>query len=182
LLLIGGCGYRSALLAQTAPSVSQREQLSMGYSLLYQEADGIPKLGWLLMLKHKTPQMAQASDDLVSYYKQLADRMRTLSRAYPAMRIDRDPLPDIEAQTRKAIGVDLVKDMAPLVGRKGIEFEREALLTFYDGLNEQRHLVGVMLRLETDPALTRFLQTTKAQLDARHARLGALLGQHYFVH
>ena len=30
-----------------------RAQLSIGYSLLYQEADGIPKLKWILMFKDK---------------------------------------------------------------------------------------------------------------------------------
>jgi hypothetical protein len=38
---------------------------------------------------------------------------------------------------------------------------------FYDALNEKRHLTGVMLGLETNPGLKKFLETTKAQLEAR---------------
>lgn len=53
---------------------------------------------------------------------------------------------------------------------------------FYNALNEQRHLVAVMLRLETDPPLKQFLETTKAQLEERYAKVAALLNQRYFTH
>ena len=98
------------------------------------------------------------------------------------MRIDVAAMSEIEADERKAIGADLAKDFAPLVGKTGIEFEREALLMFYNTLNEQRHLTGVMVGLETDPGLKKFLETTKAQLDARYAKVGALLNRRYFTH
>jgi len=108
--------------------------------------------------------------------------MQKLSKQYPAMRIDVAPMSEIEGEERKAIGIDQAKDFAPLVGKSGIEFEREALLLFYNALNEQRHLVGVMVGLETDPGLRKFLETTKAQLDARYAKVGALLNRRYFTH
>ena len=53
---------------------------------------------------------------------------------------------------------------------------------FYNGLNEQRHLTGVMIGLETDPELKKFLEATKAQLDAHYATVGALLDRRYFTH
>jgi len=52
---------------------------------------------------------------------------------------------------------------------------------FYNALNEQRHLTGVMVGLETDPALKKFLEMTKAQLDARYAKVGALFNCRYFT-
>ena len=159
-----------------------RAQLSIGYSLLYQEADGIPKLKWILMFKEKPEEMGRVTNDLVSYYHQLADTMQKLSKQYPAMRIDVAAMSDIEGDERKAIGTDLAKDFAPLIGKTGIDFEREALLMFYDGLNEQRHLTGVMVGLEPDPALRKFLETTKAQLDEHYAKVGALLNRRYFTH
>ena len=106
--------------------------------------------------------------------------MQRLSKQYPAMRIDVTPMSEIESDERKAIGADLAKDFAPLIGKTGVEFEREALLTFYNTLNEQRHLTGVMVGLEADPALRKFLETTKAQLEERYARVGALLNRRYF--
>jgi hypothetical protein len=172
------CDTREPMPEKNAP----RAQLSIGYSLLYQEADGIPKLKWILMFKDKPEEMGQLTNELVSYYQQLADTMRRLSRQYPAMRIDVTPMSKIESDERKAIGEDLAKDFAPLVGKSGVEFEREALLMFYNSLNEQRHLTGVMVGLETDPGLRQFLETTKAQLDAHYAKVGALLNRRYFTH
>jgi len=137
---------------------SPRAQLSIGYSLLYQEANGIPKLKWIFMLKNKPEEMGQITSDLVSYYQQLADSMERLSRQYPAMRIDVTPMSDIESAERKSIGTDQSKDFAPLTGKTGVEFEREALLMFYNALDEQRHLTGVMIELETAPSLKKFLE------------------------
>jgi hypothetical protein len=166
---------------QSAADKSPRKQLSIGYSLLYQEADGIPKLKWLLMFKDKPEEMGQITTDLINYYQQLADTMEKLSKQYPAMNINVATMPEIEADTRKAIGEDLAKDIAPIAGKSGVKFEREALLTFYESLNEQRHLIGVMLPLETDPGLKQFLESTKTQLEQRYAKVGALLNHRYFT-
>jgi hypothetical protein len=133
------------------------------------------------MFKEKPEEMARVTNDLVSYYQQLADTMQKLSKQYPAMRIDVAPMSEIEGDERKAIGTDLAKDLAPLTGKTGVEFEREALLMFYNALNEQRHLAGVMVGRETDPALRKFLETTKAQLDEHYAKVGALLNRRYFT-
>jgi hypothetical protein len=161
---------------------STRTQLSIGYSLLYQEADGIPKLRWIVLFKDKSEEMARVTHDLVGYYQQLAETMRRLSTQYPAMRIDVSTMPEIEAATRKAIGVELAKDIAPLTGKEGMAFEREALLALHSALDEQRHLTAIMLERETSPALRSFLETTHTQLDERYATVGALLERRYFTH
>jgi hypothetical protein len=182
LLLTLAASSRSSDTPQPASDKNApRKQLSIGYSLLYQEADGIPKLKWILMFKDKPEEMGRITNDLVGYYRQLADTMQKLSKQYPAMRIDMAAMSEIEGDTRIAIGEDLAKDLAPLVGKTGVKFEREALLTFYDSLNEQRHLTGVMMRLETNPGLKKFLETTKAQLEGRYAKVGRLLNRRYFT-
>jgi hypothetical protein len=181
-LALAACSQLHDAKKPAAGQNGTRAQLSIGYSLLYQEADGIPKLNWLLMFKDKPEEMGRVTNDLISYYKELADDMQRLSKQFPAMRIDVAAMSDIEGEERKAIGTDLAKDFAPLIGKSGIEFEREALLMFYNSLDEQRHLTGVMVGLETDPALRKFLLTTKAQLDERYAKVGALLNRRYFTH
>jgi hypothetical protein len=133
------------------------------------------------MFKEKPEEMGRLTNDLIGYYQQLADTMQRLSKQFPAMRIDVTAMSAIEADERKAIGEDQAKQFAPLIGKSGIEFEREALLMFHDALNEQRHLTGVMVKLETDPALRKFLQTTQEQLEARYAKVGALLNRRYFT-
>ena len=181
LLTLAACSQLSDTKKLPPDKNAPRAQLSIGYSLLYQEADGIPKLKWILMFKDKPEEMGRLTNDLVSYYQQLADTMQRLSKQYPAMRIDVAAMSEIEGDERKAIGADLAKDFAPLTGKTGVEFEREALLMFYNTLNEQRHLTGVMVGLEPDAALRKFLETTKAQLDARYAKVGALLNRRYFT-
>ena len=181
LLTLAACSQLSDTRKPTPDKNAPRAQLSIGYSLLYQEADGIPKLKWIFMFKDKPEEMGRVTNDLVSYYQQLADTLQRLSKQYPAMRIDVAAMSEIEGDERKAIGADLAKDFAPLIGKTGVEFEREVLLMFYDTLNEQRHLAGVMVELETDAALRKFLETTKAQLEARHAKVEALLNRRYFT-
>jgi len=181
LLTLAACSQLSDARKPVPDKNAPRAQLSIGYSLLYQEADGIPKLKWIFMFKDKPEEMGRLTNDLVSYYQQLADSMQRLSKQYPAMRIDVTAMSEIEGKERKAIGADLAKDFAPLIGKTGVEFEREALLMFYNTLNEQRHLTGVMVGLEPDPALRKFLETTKAELEARHAKVGALLNRRYFT-
>jgi hypothetical protein len=181
LLALAACSQLSDNSKPPPDKDAPRAQLSIGYSLLYQEADGIPKLKWLLMFKDKAEEMGRVTNDLVRYYQELADTLKRLSTQYPGMRIDVTPMSEIEAQERKAIGADLAKDLAPLTGKSGVEFEREALLMFYNTLNEQRHLVGVMVGLEPDPGLKKFLETTKAQLEAHYATVGALLKRRYFT-
>ena len=181
LLTVAACSQLSDTRKPPPDKNAPRAQLSIGYSLLYQEADGIPKLKWIFMFKHKPEEMGQVTNELVSYYQQLAETMQRLAKQYPAMRIDVPAMSEIEGDERKAIGADLAKDFAPLTGKTGVEFEREALLMFYNALNEQRHLTGAMVGLETDPALRKFLETTKAQLEARYAKVGALLNRRYFT-
>src|ERR1700689_4190047 len=182
LLTLAACSQLSDSRQPPPEKNAPRAQLSICYSLLYQEADGIPKLKWILMFKDKPEEMGKLTHELVSYYEQLADTMRKLSKQYPAMRIDVTPMSEIESKERKAIGTDLAKDFAPLVGKSGAKFEREALLMFYNSLNEQRHLTGVMVGLETEPPLKKFLETTKEQLDVRYAKVGDLLNRRYFTH
>jgi hypothetical protein len=181
LLALAACSHFGDARKPTPDRNATRAQLSIGYTLLYQEAVGIPKLKWILMFKEKPEEMGTVTHDLVSYYEQLADTMQKLSRQYPAMRIDVEAMSEIEGEERKAIGKDLAKDFAPLTGKSGVAFEREALLMFYNSLNEQRHLTGVMLGLETDAALKKFLETTKTQLEAHYAKVGALLNRRYFT-
>jgi hypothetical protein len=181
LLTFAACAQLSSAESSIPSKTTPRAQLSIGYSLLYQEADGIPKLKWIFMFKDKPEEIARLTHDLVSYYQQLADTLQRLSKQYPAMRIDVTAMSEIESKERKAIGEDLAKDFAPLVGKTGVKFEREALLMFYNTLNEQRQLTGVMIGLETDPGLKKFLETTKEELEQRYAKVGALLDRRYFT-
>jgi hypothetical protein len=181
LVMLSACSHFNHS-QKPEPGPGPRDQLSIGYSLLYQEANGIPKLKWLIRFKDKQDDMSRTTDELLGYYQQLAQKLEKLSTQFPAVRINVQPMSEIEADTRKAIGTDMAKDIAPVIGKSGIDFEREALLTFYNGLNEQRHLVRVMLEREKVPALRDFLETTRFELDSHYAKVEALLNRRYFKH
>lgn len=182
LLVTVACGKPGDEKKPANSSDAPRAQLDIGYSLLYQEANGIPKLKWIVMFKDKHDDLSEIVNGLLDYYQQLAGSMEKLSKQFPSMRIDVPPMSGVEADLRKAMGVDQAKDFAPVIGKTGIEFERELLLTFYNALDEQRHLVGVMIEREPDPALKSFLIKTTEQLEARHRKVEALLNRRYFAH
>ena len=180
LVLLPACSKNSETKPATADPGKVRAELNVGYSLLYQQADGIPKMKWILMFKDKGNELDQTTTGMMDYYKQLAASMEQLAAKNPALRLDAVTMPEILVDTRKAIGVDMAKDFAPLVGNTGHEFERELVLMFYNALDEQRHLVGVMIEREPEPGLKSFLEKTKAQLEGKRSKLEELLNRRYF--
>src|SRR5450631_2890937 len=118
LLTLAACSQLSDTRKPTPDKNAPRAQLSIGYSLLYQEADGIPKLKWIFMFKDKPEEMGRVTNDLVSYYQQLADTMQRLSKQYSVMRIDVPAMSEIEGDERKAIGADLAKELRPAHGQE----------------------------------------------------------------
>jgi len=178
--LLLGCGKPAEPKPAAADPGKVRAELNVGYSLLYQQADGIPKMKWILMFKDKGDELDQTSSGMMEYYKQLAQSMEQVAAKNPALRLDAVTMPDILVDTRKAIGVDMAKDFAPLVGNTGQAFERELVLMFYNALDEQRHLVGVMIEREPEPGLKSFLEKTKTQLEGKRSKLEELLNRRYF--
>ncbi len=178
--LLSGCGKASETRPAAAELGKVRAELNVGYSLLYQQADGIPKMKWILMFKDKGKDLDQTATGMMAYYQQLAQSMEQLAAKNPALRLDAVTMPEILVDTRKAIGLDMAKDFAPLVGNTGMTFERELLLMFYNALDEQRHLVGVMIEREPEPGLKSFLEKTKAQLEGKRGKLEELLNRRYF--
>src|SRR3984885_8618130 len=104
LLILAACSQLSDTRKGAPDKTAPRAQLSIGYSLLYQEADGIPKLKWILMFKDKPEEMARVTNESGTYYRQLAATMLRLSKQYPGMRIDVAAMSEIEGEERKAIG------------------------------------------------------------------------------
>src|SRR5450432_3675795 len=98
LLTLAACSQLSDIEKPTPDKNAPRAQLSIGYSMLYQEAEGIPKLKWILMFKDKPEEMGQLTKSLVSYYVQFADTTKKLFKQYPPMRIDVTTLFEIEGE------------------------------------------------------------------------------------
>jgi hypothetical protein len=122
------------------------------------------------------------TEGLMTYYKGLADRLERLAKQYPAVKLDAKTMSDIEAEERKALGTDEAKNFVPLTGKTGPALEREALILFRSALDEQRHLVGIMLEKESSPELKKFLESTHSDLDGHYKQVDTLLDRRYFTH
>ncbi len=154
--------------------------LSEGYSLLYDEASDLGASDLILLVKAESEPMhvfvkaaSEAGDDIKKDLERIA-------RDYPGVRIDLDPLPEMEKRKRAAISKDRARYFAPVVGHGGREYERTVLLAFWNGLNHERHLCEVMAEAEPDASLKKFLLDTEKRYDGLYDRVNELLDKEYF--
>jgi len=173
--LTAGCAHLAEPRDKTAtkaPKLSkERQVLSEGYSILYQDARLFDASDLVLLVKAE-------SDAMKKLVTSVAER---ISKTYPGVRIDLDPLPEMEKRKRKALAMTRAKEFAPVVGKGGREYERTVLLSFANGLNHERHLCKVMAEAETDASLKKFLLDTETKYDALYEAAMNLLKKEYFV-
>jgi hypothetical protein len=168
--------------ATKAPRLSpERQVLSEGYSILYQDAGKFDAAGLVLFVKAESDAMKK----LVTSVSEMGDRvlkdLERIAKAYPGVRIDLDPLPEMEKRKRVAVGMTRAKEFAPVVGKGGREYERTVLLSVANGLNHERHLCKAMAEAEPDAGLKKFLLEAETKYDALYEDAMKLLEKEYFV-
>lgn len=167
--------------ADKAPTLSkQRQMLSEGYSILYHDAGNLDLSELILYVKAESDAMKQVVTAIAEMGGQLKKDLERIAKDYPGVRIDLDPLPEMEKRKRAAVGKDRAKEFAPVVGKGGREYERTVLLSFANGLNHERHLCQVMAEAEPDAGLKKFLLETEKKYDGLYDRVTALLEKEYF--
>jgi hypothetical protein len=168
--------------AAKAPRLSQERQvLSEGYSLLYQDARKLDASDLVLLVKAESDAMKKLVTAVADLGDQLTRDLERIAKDYPGVRIDLDPLPEMEKRKRKAVGMTRAKEFAPVIGKGGREYERTVLLSFANGLNHERHLCKVMAEAEPDTGLEKFLLDTEKKYDALYERTMTLLEKEYFA-
>jgi len=159
---------------------SQRLMLSEGYSLLYQEASSLDLSDLILLVKVESDSMhsfVTAAADVGSQTKQDLER---IAKDYPGVRIDLDPLPEMEKRKRAAITKERAHYFAPIVGHGGREYERSVLIAYANGMNHERQLCRVMAEAEPDAGLKKFLLEAQKRYDGLYDRVNDLLEKEYF--
>jgi hypothetical protein len=111
---------------------------------------------------------------------QLKKELERSAKDHPGMRINLDPLPEMEKRKRAAISKDRARYFAPVIGHGGREYERTVLLGYANGLNHERHLCQVMAEAEPDAGLKKLLLEAEKRYDALYDRVTALLEKEYF--
>lgn len=175
----GVTGARSDRADAPEPS-RQRRILSEGYSLLYQDASKLDFVDLILYVKVESDALDELVTEVAESAGVLKKELERLARDYPGVRIDLDPLPEMEKRKRAAIGKDRARYFAPMVGRGGREYERTVLIGLGNAFNHERHLCEVMAQEEPDPGLKRFLLATGKRYDGLYDRATALLEKEHF--
>src|SRR5688572_15734653 len=125
--LAGGCanlGKSSPPSGDKADLSKQRLELSEGYSMLYRDAGNLDLSKLILHVKVESDDMKSFVTDVAEAGGQLKKDLERISKDYPGVRIDLDPLPEMEKRKRAAVAKDRAKYFAPVVGRSGREYER----------------------------------------------------------
>jgi hypothetical protein len=166
----------------SAPELSaERLMLSEGYSLLYHDASSLDRSEWILYGKFESDAMDELVTAVADLGGELGAELERIDRDYPGVRIDLDPLPEIEKRKRWAIGKDRALYFAPGIGHSGREYERTVLIGLMNGINHERHMCQVMAEAEPDAGLKKFLIDVEKRYDRMHDRIVALLVAEYFV-
>lgn len=166
---------------ETVEGVSaQRLMLNQGYSMLYKDASRIAFAKLVLYIKVETAAVNEIVTAISDYNGELEKDLERIARDYPAVRIDLDPLPEMEKRKRSDVNRERALSFAPVVGRTGGDFERTLLLSMSAILSQESHLCGVMAKEEPDPGLRTFLLDAKQRFDGLYDRVVALLNRDYF--
>lgn len=182
-LLAFGCLVPGACTTTAQPRAdadTQREILNEGYSILYRDARTISAVKYLLWIKVESDAFDKIIREAAAFGSDLRKDMSGLAKKYPALKLDVEALPELEKRKRFATGFDKLKDIAPVTGKKGRDFERVVLNSLANGLNQERHLAEEIAKEEPDPGLKKFMQQTTSRMDKLYERANTLLEQKYF--
>ncbi len=188
--LFAGCAGMAAKPQAAAKSGSehakasvpnqQRQMLNEGYSMLYADAGSLDLAEFILYVKVES----EAVDGIVTAVAQLGGELKKqleqVAKDYPAVRIDLDPLPEMEKRKRAALGKDRARYFAPVIGHGGREYERTVLIAYSNGINHERHMCQVMAEAEPNANLKKLLLDTEQRYDGLYERVNTLLDKEYF--
>jgi len=164
-----------------APELNkQRLVLSEGYSMLYKDASNLDLSELILYVKVESDAVGKIVNAVAEVGGQLKKDLERIARDYPGVRIDLDPLPEMEKRKRAAITKDRARYFAPIIGHGGREYERTVLIGYANGINHERHLCQVLAEAEPDAGLKKFLLDAQKRYDGLYDRVTALLEEDYF--
>ena len=164
-----------------APALSQqRLMLSAGYSMLYKDAGTLDLTELILYVKVESEAMEKVTRAVAEVGGRLKKDLERIAKDYPGVRIDLDPLPEMEKRKRAALAKDRARYFAPVIGHGGREYERTVLIGYANGINHERHLCQVMAEAEPDASLKKFLLDAEKRYDGVYDRVMALLEKEYF--
>jgi uncharacterized transporter YbjL len=188
-LLLAGALYASGALTP-APDIhagsggksshDQNRELSNGYAQLYRISSGLKHLDKILYVKVESDKIESVVKAVANYADELSEQLEKLQEDYPSLNIKDTGLPEMDLKRRKAIIMDRLEDMAPIVGKTGKEYELTLLISVMGPINSMRFLAEVLTEEEKNQHRAVFAARTKDRLDGLFHRILALLEKDYF--
>lgn len=180
--LAAGCAnlHKESSEARPPQLSKQQRMLNEGYSMLYKDAGNLDLGELILYVKVESDAVDKVVTAVAEVGGQLKKDLERISREHAGVRIDLDPLPEMEKRKRAAIAKDRARYFAPVIGHGGREYERTVLIGYANGLNHERHLCQVMAAAEPDANLKKFLLGAEKRYDELYERVNALLEKEYF--
>jgi hypothetical protein len=163
-----------------APDLSKQLMLSEGYSMLYKDAGTLDLSELILYVKVESEAVDKIVTAVAEVGGQLKKDLERIAKDYPGVRIDLDPLPEMEKRKRSAIAKDRARYFALVIGHGGREYERTVLIGYLNGINHERHLCQVMAEAEPEASLKKFLLDAEKRYDGLYDRVTAVLDKEYF--
>lgn len=179
-LVLAGCSGGDAARKPAAGLSAQRMMLSEGYSLLYADATKIDRVSLALYVKAESQEFNDVITTVSTYGDALKRELERVARDYPGVRIDLEPLPEMERRKRFAIAKDRMFEFAPLGGSRRLDYERTMLISLSNGLNHESHLCQVMAAEEPDAGLKKVLLACEKRYADLYGLVVGLLNREHF--
>jgi hypothetical protein len=148
--------------------------------MLYNKAKEMAEIHNVLRVKVQTKAVGNLIDDLSQYGGKLKKQLKEMTKNYPSLSVQHTGLPVVEAKKRTAVSHYFLKQMAPLAGRTGKDFDRTILNTQREELNQARFYAQVLENEERNKDRKHMLKDIKQHLDQLHKRIENLLEHNYY--
>lgn len=175
-----GCDRREPGKDAASDLSEQRLILSQGYSMLYKDASSLGMANLVLFVKVESQAFEDVIKQLSEYGDELKAELERIARDYPGVRIDLEPLPEMETRKRFAIARDRALHFAPLAGASRLEYERTMLIATSNALNHEGHLCQVMAAEEPNPELKKVLLRCEERYAALYKMVMDTLNREHF--
>ncbi len=153
------CGFTA--LARGDNASPRQAKLNGGYYLLHALAEDEAQLPILLDLKTAPPEVQTYADHISKLGKETEGDIEKMGDRDPALRYDKNPLPEIEQDTRDSIKDD--KQHMLLFGTKGPEFVRALMNSQIEASTYAINLSKVMADQESSPDRAQTLRHLSAK-------------------
>jgi hypothetical protein len=168
----------SSAKQQTPPTQPDGHRtIAEGYSLVYAIASQQKHLDKALLVKSESDPVDAVVSELSDYAGTLSAELEDMAKRYPALTVDTQFLPAVEAKARESLTVETTK---ALLAAQGKDFERLLLEKQLPALESEQHIAKVMVQLETADERREFWTRTDQRLGSLRAKIERLLERNYY--